>query len=397
MLIVCQDYAPQPVAAANRMSSFVHGLLERGHKVTVICEHPRDSSGTFGQPVGRRPLVVERAPNLCIYRLRAWSEAEGNNAQRAFAAGAGALAAAVPRPDLVLVSSPPLPGAVAGAAVARLRRVPLVADVRDAWPALGKLMGIFEPGLFLDTLEFGERCLYRWAARVTATTQPICRHVDAIAQRQIAVHLPNGALDQLVALPYQPPPERRPLRIGYAGRLGGAQGLDIVLDAAALLDESEASFVIVGDGSRREHLLGRIAGEGLRNVDVRRPLPVAEVGAFLLSCDALLVPLSSRVGFEDYVPSKLYDAMAVGRCAIVAARGEAERLTRELGSGSVTAPEDGAALAEVVRLLAGDRALVRRLGFAGKQAASSHARSHIAEQLAELVEGIVSSPAPARA
>jgi glycosyltransferase involved in cell wall biosynthesis len=391
ILLVSQFYAPEPGAAANRLSSFVNSLLERGHEVTVICEQTREPTAGFRRPFGWRLFVTERAQNLRIHRLRPWSVSESGNAQISFAAGAGALAAALRRPDLVVVSSPPLLGALAGAAAARVRDVPLVADIRDPWPALGRLVGIFEPGLWLDAMEHGERWLYRRATRVTATTAPACRHVDEIAQRRVAIHLPNGALDELVALPYQPPPDNRPIRIGYAGRLGKAQGLDVVLDAAALLDEDEVSFVILGDGSRREHLRARIVGEGLANVVLQSRLPVGEVGAFLRSCDALLVPLSGRVGFEDYVPSKLYDAMAAGRCAIVAARGEAERLTRELGCGVVTPPEDGAALAELVRVLAGDRNLVRRLGLAGKLAAVSHARSHTADQLCELLERIASS------
>jgi glycosyltransferase involved in cell wall biosynthesis len=185
------------------------------------------------------------------------------------------------------------------------------------------------------------------------------------------VHLPNGALDALVALPDSEPPDG-PFTVGYAGNLGIAQGLGVVLDAARRLPE--VRFVLVGDGPVRAQLADP-------RVELRPPVPVSELAPFLQSCHALLVPLRDHPLLGDFIPSKLYDAMAVGRPALVAARGEAAALVRETGAGVVVAPEDGEALAAAIEALRADPARARALGAAGRVAARGLARSHQLDRL----------------
>jgi glycosyltransferase involved in cell wall biosynthesis len=173
------------------------------------------------------------------------------------------------------------------------------------------------------------------------------------------------------------------------GNLGIAQGLDIVLEAAALLRGEPVRFRLVGDGPRRAEL-ARAAG-GLGNVDLHDLVPVERVGAVLQACHALLVPLRAHPLLADFMPSKLYDAMAVGRPAIVAAHGEAAALVRETGAGVVVPPEDGAALAAAVRRLRSDPQAARRMGESGRAAAATMARSRQVERLETVLEQAAST------
>lgn len=132
----------------------------------------------------------------------------------------------------------------------------------------------------------------------------------------------------------------------------------------------------LGRAQPRAELHDEVAQRGLSDVISLRPgIPVAEVGRFLRSCDALLVPLRDHPLLDDFIPSKLYDAMAVGRPVLVAARGEAAALTTRCDAGIVIGPEDGAGLAAAVQRLVDDPALARRLGQAGRRAAAGLTRS----------------------
>ena len=85
-------------------------------------------------------------------------------------------------------------------------------------------------------------------------------------------------------------------------------------------------------------------------VELRAGVPVAQVGDFLRSCHALLVPLRDHALLEDFIPSKLYDAMAVGRPVLVAARGEAAALTEASPApASSSRPRTATALAAAAR------------------------------------------------
>lgn len=390
VLVVSQYFRPEVGATQNRLGTFADGLVERGHDVTVVCEQPNHPAGIFHPGYGHRPLMSERVGGLTVRRAWVVASPRKTTARRlafyaSFAGGAAALALASRAPDVMFVTSPPLPGALAAAAAARLRRLPYVLDVRDIWPAAAEALGELSNLRMLRAFERAERRLYRGAAAVTATTRPFCRHIDAVAGRPLADHLPNGALDDLVALPPSPIPAGGPLTVGYAGNFGIAQGLRIVLDAADELRGEDVRFVLVGAGPLSAELRDERDRRGLDAVELRPGIPVAEVGAFMSGCDALLVPLRDHPVFEDFIPSKLYDAMAVGRPAIVAARGEAAAVVAEHGCGMQVAPEDGAQLAGAVRRLLHDRQLGVRMGEAGKRAAPGYARSRQVEMLEQIL------------
>jgi colanic acid biosynthesis glycosyl transferase WcaI len=394
--VVSQYFPPEAGATQNRMESFVDGLAARGHSVTVLCEQPNHPAGIYHEGFGRRPVVTERRNGVTIHRLWVATSPRKTTARRvafygSFALGAGMAVGLGDRPDVLFATSPPLPGAAAAATAAHLRRIPYVLDVRDLWPAAAVVLEELSNPVVLRAAESVERWLYGHSARVTATTRPFCDHIDGVAGRAVSVHLPNGALDELLDLPDRPRPASGPFVVGYAGNLGIAQGLSVVLDAAERLRDEPVRFLLVGDGPLAAELRAERERRGLDAVEFRPAVPVAEIGDVLLSCDALLVPLRAHSLLEGFVPSKLYDAMAVGRPAIVAARGEAARLVAECRAGLVVEPEDGAALAEAVRHLAGHRDTARSLGLAGRRAARDYARSRQVERL-EAVLSEASAP-----
>lgn len=390
VLIVSQYFRPEAGATQNRLGTFADGLVDRGHTVTVVCEQPNHPAGIFHAGFGRRPLMTERDEALTVRRTWVAASPHKTTARRlafyaTFASGAGALSLAARGADVMFASSPPLPGVLAAAAAARARRLPFVLDVRDIWPAAAEALGELSNQRVLRVFERAERWLYQRAARVTATTMPFCRHIDATAGRQVSVHLPNGALDELIAMPARAVPSAGSFTVGYAGNFGIAQGLGIVLDAADELRGEDVRFVLVGGGPLTDELRDRRDKLGLHSVDLRPGIPVSDVGAFLLSCNAVLVPLRDHPVFEDFIPSKLYDTMAIGRPALVAARGEAAAIVCENECGLQVEPESGPQLAAAIRALMADRALAERLGAAGKQAAVSYARSRQVDRLEQVL------------
>jgi glycosyltransferase involved in cell wall biosynthesis len=393
VLVVSQFFPPEPGATQNRLGAFADGLLGRGHEITVICEQPNHPSGVFQPGFGRRPLMTERDGRMIIRRVWVAASPRKTPARRlafyaSFAAGATAMTLTVRRPDVCFASSPPLPGVLAVADAARFRRIPLVVDVRDVWPAAAEALGELSARRLIAAFERAERRLYRQAHRVTTTTRAFCTHIDHVSGMQKSVHLPNGALDELVAVPYSQPPADREFRVGYAGNLGIAQGLGIVIAAAEQLEHEAVRFILVGDGAVGAQLRAELGARRLlHKVEIRPPVAVSHVGEFLRSCHALLIPLRDHRLLGDFIPSKLYDAMAVGRPAIVAARGEAAKLVEQTGCGLVIEPEDGIGLAAVVRALALDPATSEQLGRAGKAAAAGLARSRQIERLERVLSG----------
>ena len=399
-LLVSQYFPPEPGATQNRLGTFARGLAERGHEVTVICEQPCHPAGVFQPGYGRRPMMTAREGAMTVHRLWVSTSPVKTTGRRlafygTFAVGAAAAVARLaPRADVVFASTPPLPGVLAAAAAARAVRRPYVADVRDLWPAAAQALGELSDQRLIELFERAERGLYRRAAAVTATTRPFCAHIDAVAGVPRAVHLPNGALDALVALPDDPPPGNVPFTIGYAGNHGIAQGLGIVLDAASELGDA-ARFVLVGDGPEKAHLVEAARARGLDGrIEFRPSVPVGEVAGFLRSCDALLIPLRDHPLLGDFIPSKLYDAMAVGRPVLTATQGEAAALVRDTQAGMVVGAEDGSALASAVRRMIEYPADAALMAARGRTAARELARSRQVERLDVLLRTVASGDDP---
>ena len=385
-----QYYPPEPAAAGNRAKAFVDGLVARGHEVTVVCEQPNHPEGVFSPGYGHRPLVVEDLDGARVHRV--WVSTSPVKTTRtrlafygSFAIMAAARVATLPRADVVYASSPPLPGPTTVLDAARLRRTPFVLDVRDIWPAAAVALGELSDPRLVRFFERVERRLYRHSVGVTTTTHAFCRHIDEVAGRPVSVYVPNGASDAMVAEPYAPPPGGDEYVVGYVGNLGIAQGLEILPGAAELLRDEPVRFEVVGGGPRSEALRESVAAKQLTNVSVSPPVAREEVSAVLRRCDALLVSLADEPVLEHFVPSKLYDAMAVGRPVLLAARGESAALVAETGCGLTVEPEDAGGLAAAIRVLAADRARAVAMGEAGRRAVPEHTRSRQVDRLEELL------------
>jgi colanic acid biosynthesis glycosyl transferase WcaI len=292
----------------------------------------------------------------------------------------------------VFATSPPLFTALAGAALARLKRAPFVLDVRDLWPAAATALDqISANGAMRRSAEAAEHWLYRNATAVVAVTRSFCTHIDAIRDKAPATSLiPNGTLEMFIEASLDPVVraslgvKNGDFLVTFAGTHGIAQALPSVLEAAALT-RPPVVFAFVGEGAVKAALLEQAKELELDNVHFHPQVPMVESPTLLASSDALLVPLSAHPTFEGFVPSKLVDYMAVGRPVVLSAAGEAARLVRSSGGGIVVAPEQPAALAASLMQLANEPGRLKEMGERGRAFARGRLRSVQAERLEQVL------------
>jgi glycosyltransferase involved in cell wall biosynthesis len=152
----------------------------------------------------------------------------------------------------------------------------------------------------------------------------------------------------------------------HAGNMGMKQGLENVVEAARLADQSLAPvrFVLLGDGSQRQRL--QALAHGISRIEFIPPLPQGEFERVLASADILL--LNERTAMREMsLPSKLttyFSTMLPVLAATDAASLTAAELDASGGGVRVAAGQPGALLAQALALR-GDRALARTLGAAG--------------------------------
>ena len=155
----------------------------------------------------------------------------------------------------------------------------------------------------------------------------------------------------------------------FAGQLGLAQGLDVVLDAAEeLSDLADVQFVLVGGGTDADRLR-QVAGErGLDNVRFVGRQPADRMPHIFAISDVLLVHLRDEPLFRITIPSKTIAYMACGRPVLMGVEGDAADLIRSAGAGVTCRAGDAKDLAETVRgLRLMSQAAREEMGHAGRE------------------------------
>ena len=133
---------------------------------------------------------------------------------------------------------------------------------------------------------------------------------------------------------------REAFTVVYAGNLGNAQNIGIILDAAKLfsdnVNDNRVQFVIFGAGGLEEDIRRRIAEEGLTNVRLLplQPLqPYERVSQVYSLGDACVVSCKEGLG-GSAMPSKTWTIMSCGR-PVIASFDEGE--LKEIIEGASTA------------------------------------------------------------
>jgi glycosyltransferase involved in cell wall biosynthesis len=176
--------------------------------------------------------------------------------------------------------------------------------------------------------------------------------------------IPQFGVDPEVFAPAAGPRPKRPLAVGYAGRLVAGKGVDLLLTALARVPEPW-TLTLVGDGPEREQLVARAAALGLTDrVTFHSWLPAGDVPGFFLQLDAFVLPSRSTPTWIEQFGRVLIEAMASGVPCVGSDSGE---IPHVLGEAGLVFPEDdAAALAGHLTRLATEPGLRASLAAAGR-------------------------------
>src|SRR5262245_20266490 len=182
------------------MDAFASTWAEMGHDVTVLTAVPNHPEGVIQAGYRRRLVVGEERSSARLRRV--WVRASPSKSAAArlatygsFAAMATAVGALrVPKPDVVVATTPPPLAGVAGALLASRYGAPLVLDVRDLWPAAAVATGELAHGRATSALQSMVEWLYRRADLVVAATEGFALEIGHGAQV-----VPNGCDPRVVA------------------------------------------------------------------------------------------------------------------------------------------------------------------------------------------------------
>jgi len=346
-----QHFSTPRGTIGNRSYQMAKRLLAHGHEVTMVCGSYGGGVTGITQPFskGMRRGVVDGI-DVIEFDL-AYSNANGFWGRvfvfLRFVFKSVGLVFNEPF-DLVFATSTPLTAGIPGVLAKRFRRKPFVFEVRDLWPELPEAMGVIRNKGLLRLLRGLEKLIYHSADYVIGLSPGIVDGIKRAGTPSKKVSfVPNGcdiSIFKEVQQQYRPEGvSSHDLMVVYTGTHGPANGLDAVLDVAAVLKKRAnlaIKFVLVGDGKQKAALQTRAKLEKLSSVIFLDPMPKAELACLMKAADVGMQILANIPAFYyGTSPNKFFDYISCGLPVLNNYPGWLAELIHEAECGFVVAPD----------------------------------------------------------
>lgn len=409
ILYVSQYFPPEMGAPAARAAELAHHWSEGGHEVSVLTGFPNHPTGVL-PPEWRSRLkrlaYHEKVGRADVYRTWLWPLPNRKAHERmrnyaSFCVSAALRGLTLPRPDIIISSSPQLLVGLSGWWLAFSRQIPFVFEVRDLWPESLSAVGVSnEESLLHRTLAAVAGFLYEKADHVVVVSPAFKDRLIEdwrVPAEKISI-VENGVeTEKFSPGPVTDSTLRRQLGIeskfvaSYIGTMGNAHGLGTLLDAAgeAQTSNPQVVFLLIGEGAEKEKIQAQAKTRGLTNVRFLDQQPREKIPAYILASDACLVLLKKTDVFKTVIPTKMLEFMSCARPVILGVDGQARQIVEDAAAGVAIEPENAAALANAISSLFANRTLGVTMGQKGREyIVKNFSRARTAEKYIEVLKAI---------
>jgi glycosyltransferase involved in cell wall biosynthesis len=387
LIILTQYFPPEVGAPQNRLFELAVRLLKSGVEIEVMTAMPNYPQMVIHEAYRGKRYVYEEMEGIRVHRSRISVPASRSVPARllnyfsfvwtSYFVGKRKLSNA----DFLLVESPPLFLGMSARRLAKRKKAKMIFNVSDLWPESAEKLGIVTNRMFLKMAYRLEAGLYRDAALVTGQTQGIVESIRSRFPQKKVYWLPNG-----VDLNYYNPAKydrswrmaqqfsEKDILLLYAGIIGHAQGLEIILKAAdALRSHPHLKFILLGSGPEKEGLMAKAEEMKLENVMFKDAVTKKEMPAIIASCDIALIPLKKLELFKGAIPSKIFESLAMKKPVLLGVEGEAKTQFIDEGkAGLAFEPENAEDLVSKILMMTADTAAIETYGSNALKYVATH-------------------------
>ncbi|MCH7970832.1 MAG: glycosyltransferase family 4 protein [Chloroflexi bacterium] len=391
LLILCESFPPEINSISSLYGELVIDLSEKGHEIRVVTRTPR----TYLAEGVSTKSPIDDLPGVTVKRIRILPAKRSlmpvriieqlTTAGRMYLEGVLGF-----KPDTILVYSPPLPYILPAILLRWTRRSKIVLNVQDLYPQTAIDLGYFKNPVLRKMSRSLETLAYRSSTHIIVHSDGNKRFIvrRGVPETKISA-IPNW-IDTGKIRPLNRSNEFSDAHrlgdkfvVSFAGVMGLAQGLDVVLNAAETLkNDDQILFVLVGDGAMKARIERTVNERRLINVKMLPMQPPEIYPQILAASDICLVTLDSRLK-TPVVPGKLQAIMASGRpvLAAVPADGDVPRIIQDADCGVVVGADDGEGMASAIQSMMKDATRLEEMGNNGRTYAEKHfAKSSILNQ-----------------
>lgn len=386
ILILTQYFPPEVGAPQNRLFELATRLKAAGVEITILTAMPNYPWMEIHKDYLGKKRMVEEMDGLTVHRTSIYVSKSKSIMRRlmnyfsfvwsSFWYGRKLEADF----DYILCESPPLFLGISAWLLCKIKKARLIFNVSDLWPESAEKLGLVSNKFFLGAAKILEEFLYRKSFLICGQTQGIVQNISSRFPHKKVYWLPNGV--DLKLFSGTPSSDWR-IRTGipedsflliYAGILGHAQGLEIIIKVADKLKNNSAiHFLILGSGPLKNDLIALTKSLAVKNVTFHDAVRKGDMPGILSVCDASIIPLKKLDLFKGAIPSKIFEVLAMKKPILLGVEGEAKELFIDKGkAGIYFTPENVDELEDAIKTLSADSALCRQLGLNGFNFVAEH-------------------------
>ena len=400
LLILTQYFPPEVGAPQNRLYELALRLRSKGIDISVLTAMPNYPQMVVHKEYKGKCYCKEDMNGLKIHRSWIYVSNSKSIIPRLLNYFSFVFSSLwfglfkLKKQDVLLVESPPLFLGITAYLLSRAKGAKMIFNVSDLWPESAEKLEIINNKTLLAT-KLEEFC-YRKSALITGQTQGIVRNIKSRFPNKKVYWLKNGVDIKFYDV-NKTQQEANAWRktngyseedfiLFYGGIIGHAQGLDIILNAAKILeDKPKIKFVMLGSGPEKERLLALKEEIKLNNLEFYDAVPKTKMQEIIMDMNATIVPLKKLDLFKGAIPSKIFENLALKKPIILGLEGEAKELFIDEGNcGLAFEPENTDDLVKQILVLYNNPEQSKQLGENGlKYASENFNRDKIAEGLFE--------------
>ncbi len=302
---------------------------------------------------------------------------------------------------ICIASTPPTQGAMA-AIVKKIRHIPIVYDLQDIFPDSLVGSGLAKKGGLLWKIgRVIENFTYRNADKIIVISEDFKRNIMAKGVPEEKIEVIYNWVDENAVKPVND--EENPLfdefdvsrekfRVVYAGNLGNAQNIQIIMDAATRLREhDDIQFIIFGKGGLENEIRKQIDERNLTNIKLLPLQPYERVSYVYSLGNVDVVSCKSGLG-GSAMPSKTWSIMSTGRPVLASFdEGELKEILEKNHCGVFTQANNLDEFVAAIVELSRNRERCQDLGRNGRQFIMENLTKEVGtKKYVEVIRGLCS-------
>ena len=232
--------------------------------------------------------------------------------------------------DVVFATSTPLTIALPAVYASKIKKIPMVFEVRDLWPELPIAMGALNNPITKFLAKRLELFAYKHSSSIVALSPGMKNGVvrTGYPSERIAV-IPNSSDIDMFCSPKSLGDEFRSKRLWlgsnplliYTGTFGLINGVSYMVDLAIELAKlnSNVRILLIGDGAEFDVVKHRASSSNVlhRNLFIEKSLPKREIPAALSAATMACSLFVDKPEMRPNSANKFFDALAAGKPILI--------------------------------------------------------------------------------